>query len=411
MGPARAGAAISLLRLGEVETSHGAFQIQDDPESLTQFVHRCRDRGVTANELVQSLRSASDVHSRFALLLALGDYPLAEIDASVRDGLIRELADAYRGDPSSAIHGAAGWLLRKWGFAEEVAKVDHTPVPYDDTGTRQWYVLEVASQSGKGSNRLPNLLGGRDEDAQKIYFTFVVFSPGEYWMGSPEDEADRQTDERLHRVKLTRPLAVSTHEVAWEQWMAFEGNQRVAAYEQQFGRKLSPSGPAFGINWFEAVTYCRWLTTQTGQAETGQCYDDPQSLPKDAEGNPQHWPVHLERPGFRLPTEAEREYVCRSGIRTAYGFGNDGTLLTHYGWFMDNSEKSSHAVGELRPNLRGLFDVQGNVYEWCHDWYRRGSVRQCRRPRGCRRGLLPRDPGRGLVRRPRVGLPIGGPLH
>ena len=72
LGQQRAGAAISLLRLGEVEKSYGAFQIQDDPESLTQFVHRCRDRGVTANELVQSLRSVTDVHSRFALLLGPG---------------------------------------------------------------------------------------------------------------------------------------------------------------------------------------------------------------------------------------------------------------------------------------------------------------------------------------------------
>ena len=86
-------------------------------------------------------------------------------------------------------------------------------------------------------------------------------------------------------------------------------------------------------------------------------------------GNPQQWPVHLERRGFRLPTEAEWEYVCRSGMRTAYGFGNDANLLTHYGWFQDNAEKWSHAVGQFRPNLRGLFDVQGNLYEWCHDWY------------------------------------------
>ena len=81
-------------------------------------------------------------------------------------------------------------------------------------------MVEVSSQSGKASDWLPDFLGGRDENIQKIYFTFVVFPPGEYWMGSPEDEADRQTNERLHRVKLTRPLAVSTHEVTWEQWMA-----------------------------------------------------------------------------------------------------------------------------------------------------------------------------------------------
>ena len=90
LGQRRAGAAISLLRLGEVKKSHGAFQIQDDPESLTQFVHRCKDRGVTTKEIVNSLHAATDVHSRFALLLSLGDYPLTEVDPSQRDSLIQE---------------------------------------------------------------------------------------------------------------------------------------------------------------------------------------------------------------------------------------------------------------------------------------------------------------------------------
>ncbi len=168
LGQRRAGAAISLLRLGEVAKSQGAFEIQDDPESLTQFVHRCRERGVRAKELVNSLHQATDVHSRFALLLALGDYPLAEIDTAQRDTLVQELTESYRSDPSSAIHGATGWLLRKWGFAEEVTKVDHTPLPYDDTGKREWYVLEVSPRSTDETGLLSNNSGwtgkGRPED-------------------------------------------------------------------------------------------------------------------------------------------------------------------------------------------------------------------------------------------------------
>jgi serine/threonine protein kinase/formylglycine-generating enzyme required for sulfatase activity len=368
-GRQRAGAAISLLRLGEVAKSHGAFQIQDDPESLTQFVHRCRDRGVTAQELVRSLQQASDVHSRFALLLTLGDYSLADIDVAERDGLIGDLTEAYQSDPSSAIHGASGWLLRKWGLAEEVAKVDRTPLSYDETGKREWYVLEVLSHSANTNEWLPNFLGGQKEDNQKIYITFVVFPPGEYLMGSPKDEADREKGEPLHRVKLTRPLAVSACEVTWAQYDPLEGGQWHAEMEQQWGRKLAPDEPAFGVNWFEAVTYCRWLTAQSGWSEADQCYDDPESLSKDAEGNPQQWSVHLERPGFRLPTKAEWENVCRCGLRTTYSFGNDPGLLAHYAWFTDNSQKWSHATGQLRPNLRGLFDMHGNLYEWCHDWY------------------------------------------
>ncbi|MBM4090678.1 MAG: formylglycine-generating enzyme family protein, partial [Planctomycetes bacterium] len=97
--------------------------------------------------------------------------------------------------------------------------------------------------------------------------------------------------------------------------------------------------------------------------------DDPESLPKDGEGNPKDWPVHLDRHGFRLPTEAEWEYVCRSGASTSFSFGNDHGLLKHYGWFVANSEKWSHGVGQRRPNPHGLFDVHGNLFEWCHDWY------------------------------------------
>src|SRR4029077_5609339 len=88
-----------------------------------------------------------------------------------------------------------------------------------------------------------------------------------------------------------------------------------------------------------------------------------------AGGAPQNWPVNIEKPGFRLPTEAEWEVVCRGGTKTAYSFGNEAQLLGRYGWFLENSEKRPHAVGQLRPSVRGLFDLQGNLFEWCYDWY------------------------------------------
>ena len=203
----------------------------------------------------------------------------------------------------------------------------------------------------------------------KIYFTFVVFPPGEFLMGSPEGEAERSNDEQLHRVRLTRPLAVSVHEVTWAQYDPVDGGQTHQAWERQFNRKLTPAEPAYGVNWFESVDYCRWLTAQGELLPDDQCYEDPQSLPKDADGNPRHTAYYPERRGFRLPTEAEWEYVCRSGVATAYSFGNDPGLLADYGWFVENSEKWSHAVGQLRPNLRGLFDVHGNLFEWTQDWY------------------------------------------
>jgi formylglycine-generating enzyme required for sulfatase activity len=373
LGKCRAGAAISLFRLGQMQKALGVFRIKDDPESLTQFVHRCRGRGVTANQLVRCLNQATDVPTRFGVLLALGDYALGEIAEADRSVLVRQLTESYTTDPSSAIHGATGWLLRKWGFDKEVTRVDHTPLAYDETGKREWYVVEVpvvkpGDTTWRETNDLPAASEMPSRD-RKIYLTFVVFSAGEFMMGSPEDQADREVNERLHRVRLTRRIAASDREISWEQFNPFDRSGRHDSWERQFARKLTPQEPAFGVSWFDAVRYCRWLSGQAGLPESGQCYDDPESLSKDAKGNPEQWPVHLDRSAFRLLTDAEWEYVCRCGIKTAYSFGSDRQLLKHYGWFQDNSEKWSQPMGGLRPNLRGLFDTHGNLYEWCQDWY------------------------------------------
>ena len=365
LGRQRASAAIDLLRLGEIDRCFGVFIIDNDPESLTQFVHRLPERQVEASKLMEALRKATDVHSRFALLLALGNFTADDIPKVQLDELVPQLAEAYATDPSSAIHGAVGWLLRRWGFDETTTQVDHTPIPYDETGQREWFVMEV--------NALPRVEIQTAIDDKpillndgKIYFTFITFPPGEFMMGAPADESDSDI-EALHRVKLTRPIAVCDREITWRQFNGFDRGARHDSFEKQVKRKLLPEDPAFAITWFEMVRYCRWLTTQAGMSPSDQCYADPKTLKRDTRGNPTDWPVKLDRPGFRLPTETEWEYICRSGTNTAFSFGNDHKCLGDYGWFADNAEDWSHAGGMKRPNLRGIFDVHGNMSEWVHD--------------------------------------------
>ncbi len=372
LGRKRAGAAITLLRQGERESIFEVFRNKDDPEALSQFVARCRERSVTIQELLECFevvdakrgpldgdRQKVDDGVLYALLLALGEYTIDELPTPSEPRLER-LAKIYALDPSSGVHSATGWLLRQWGQGEVVAAVDQTSLAYDETGHREWYVQEV-----EYSHEGPGLLRS---GKRKLHFTFILFPAGSFTMGSPENEPNHESDERVHQVHLTRPLAVCDRELTWAQWDAFNGDRRRNDYAQQFSETLGPGDPAFGMNWFEAVGFCRWLGEQAGLSEDQQCYADPTSLPEDSEGNPTEWRLDLEGLGYRLMTEAEWEYACRGRTGTAHSFGQDRELLSRYAWYRDNSGEWTHPVAQLRPNPRGLFDNHGNLHEWCHDW-------------------------------------------
>ncbi len=121
-GQQRANAAVTLLRLGEPDKAIPVFEVTDDPEAMTQFIFRCRPREIGVESLLDCLAKVSDApqdrypkNARYALLLALGEFQLDEIPESRRTALVQQLAQWYRHDPSSGVHGAAGWLLRHWG--------------------------------------------------------------------------------------------------------------------------------------------------------------------------------------------------------------------------------------------------------------------------------------------------------
>ncbi len=276
-------------------------------------------------------------------MLALGEFRLAEFPEPEQSRLKSSLLTWYTHDPDRAIHGASGWVLRTWGLGQEADKVDRTPVAHDPTGGRSWYVDAVG------------------EDRQ----TFVVCPPGSFLMGSLVTETDRDNDEAIHRVTLSRPFAIGACEVTREQ---FERYLRAtgAVPKQSDG---DPRSPAVGVTWFQAVAYCRWLTRRSGLPESDQCYDDPQAQEKGPDGTLKNWPFHHERRGFRLPTEAEWEYACRAGTVTPFSFGSDRRLLSSYGWFQENAGRNPRGWGGLRPNFFGLFDLHGNAVEWCHDRY------------------------------------------
>jgi formylglycine-generating enzyme required for sulfatase activity len=134
---------------------------------------------------------------------------------------------------------------------------------------------------------------------------------------------------------------------------------------------MNADHPACAVDWYEWMRFCRWLTSQYhGSDENWQCYPDPEQLEKDENGDPRVGRLLVERPGFRMPTESEWELGAHAGQRTAYTFGSDLSLLGDYGWFVDNSPGKRPQVSAVKPpGHGGLHDVQGNMFEWVHDWY------------------------------------------
>jgi len=121
-----------------------------------------------------------------------------------------------------------------------------------------------------------------------------------------------------------------------------------------------------GMTWYKAAAYCNWLSQLEGLAT---CYK-PNDEGEYAEGM-KIVPDALEQPGYRLPTEAEWEYACRAGAVTSRYYGRSVELLGKYAWHYYNSLAQAWPCGQLLPNELGLFDMLGNVYEWCQEHYYR----------------------------------------
>ena len=159
-----------------------------------------------------------------------------------------------------------------------------------------------------------------------IKLDMVLIPAREFQMGSPESEKYHQDNALQHEVTLTKPFYMGKYEVTQEQWESVMGNNPSSFFR---GPKL----PVTSVSWKD----CQEFIKKLNEKKSG---------------------------GYRLPTEAEWEYACRAGTTTAYSYGDN---LTKSDANIDGD--SIKAVGSYRPNAFGLYDMHGNVWEWCNDWY------------------------------------------
>jgi len=165
---------------------------------------------------------------------------------------------------------------------------------------------------------------------------------GQFTMGFNKGPIDAKPE---HTVKIDGFL-MDQHEITQEIYEAVTGKNP--------SRVKNPKNPVEQVTWSAVARFSNARSVQEGLTP---CY------------NTNTWECDFSATGYRLPTEAEWEYACRAGGTTEYYFGDDPEKLKSYAWFDDNSEDHPHPAGQRKPNAWGLYDMAGNVWEWCNDNY------------------------------------------
>lgn len=285
---------------------------REDPRLRGLLIEKFPEICPDVEELISLVNESSESEILYPLLLALTSYPRHTLPVTALKSALEKKEENHR---DAAVRLTSRWALKHLGLAEDI---------------------EVAS----GLTMIP------------------IEAPGKFVTGSPENEPGRDGGEAMKNRTISYAFEVGATEVTVEEFLAFDPNFGYAA-EVTPGRDC----PINRTSMLEAMRFCRWLNEKQPDFDADRtCYPPIDQIQPGMTLPPDFY----RRPGYRLPTKMEWEYVCRAGSRTARFSGDSGTYLENYSNGAHNSAGQLSPVARFRPNPFGLFDVFGNVGEWSH---------------------------------------------
>jgi len=333
--------AVVALFLGDSAPAEALANGNSDPNTRSVLIHSLEDWHGGFDRFAELLAEPLDSDLKSALCVSTGQIDPRTVDANDRKAISKSLAELYRKSSEGSVRGASRFAMLSWNI----------PLPEKD---------EVESDPSA------------TWQTTDFGFTMVRIPAGTFIMGAE--------DERLsmprHKVTIEKDYWMGDREVSVSQFRRFVDSQHEEADQSwEPDSDISPSVdcPAQNVTWLQAIRFCNWLSDQEGLPNAYTLIEESDT--KDDEGElVTGWKCDFTSPGYRLPTDAEWEYAARCGSSKGerYSFGNDPSIISFHVRTSNRQKIAALPCGSLIPNQFGIFDLEGNVWEWVWDEYVHG---------------------------------------